>query len=358
MSFEVRAPGRICLFGEHSDYLGLDVIPAALDMSMQLVARPRDDKMIKIEYLDTGEQDIFGLGEPVAYGRKRDYVRSAFNVMARLNMKPKHGWNLEIQGDIPMASGLSSSSALTTAAVFSIARMSNHKIRKDRLAEIAFLAEVAEFGESGGKMDHYASAYGGIIHLAFEQRLRVTQLRARPKGFVIGDSLEKKQDTVGDLKFIRETVEAEYEELVRQISGFDRRHTPVNQVYALSRGVAPAARRMAETTLMNRDLTKRALSLLSKATVDPTTLGDMINEHHDYLRDGLGRSTPKIEKLIARSLDAGALGCKINGSGGGGTMLAFAPECQEEVAKAIQDAGGKPHTVSIGRGATLTELDL
>ncbi|NHI82858.1 MAG: GHMP kinase [Candidatus Thorarchaeota archaeon] len=357
MSFEVQAPGRVCLFGEHSDYLGLDVIPAAIDMYIRITAHPGDDDTISIEYLDTGQKDTFPAAQCIPYKRSRDYVRSAFNVMRRNGMSPKHGWHLEIEGNIPIAAGLSSSSALTTAAVLAVARMSEEEIGKDRLAELAFFAEVAEFKESGGRMDHYASAYGGLIHLAFDEKLKVTQIPAEPEGFVIGDSMQRKQDTVGDLRSIRETVESEYERFKRQMPEFDLKHTPVNQIEELSRNTADKARTMAITTLRNRDLTKRALGVLNGPKVDAGDLGDLINEHHKYLRDGLGRSTPKIEKLIARSLDAGALGCKINGSGGGGTMLAYAPKAQEEVAKAIQDAGGAPYIVRIGKGAAFMELD-
>ncbi|MHA2426264.1 MAG: hypothetical protein ACXAEF_15860 [Candidatus Thorarchaeota archaeon] len=60
--------------------------------------------------------------------------------------------------------------------------------------------------------------------------------------------------------------------------------------------------------------------------------------------------------MIDAARDAGALGCKINGSGGGGTMLAFAPGKEKEVAEAIRNAGGEAHIARIGQGASLTIL--
>ena len=68
------------------------------------------------------------------------------------------------------------------------------------------------------------------------------------------------------------------------------------------------------------------------------------------MRDELKRSTPKIEKMIHAALNAGALGCKICGSGGGGCMIAYAPECSQEVAEAISAAGGKVYHVQIDSG--------
>jgi len=66
------------------------------------------------------------------------------------------------------------------------------------------------------------------------------------------------------------------------------------------------------------------------------------------------RSTEKIEKMIQVAKDAGALGGKINGSGGGGTMLAYAPGKEKEIAKALEKAGGEPYIIKISEGAKLT----
>ena len=123
MSFRVRAPGRICLFGEHSDYLGLDVIAAAIDMAIEIVANPREDNDIHVDYRDLGEQDEFSIDSEIEYRNKRDYIRSAFNVMRRKGFEPTQGWNLQVSGNIPIAVGLSSSSAMTIGAIMVVAEM-------------------------------------------------------------------------------------------------------------------------------------------------------------------------------------------------------------------------------------------
>ena len=344
------------MFGEHSDYLGLDVIPAALDMSIQITASPRADMMIEIDYLDLKSMDSFSIEENIKYTGQRDYLRSVFNVLSRRRMQPECGWNLEVTGTIPIAAGLSSSSALTIAGVAAVAHMSKKRIDTTTLAELAFEAEVAEFGESGGKMDHYTSAFGGLIHLEFGENLQVTKLPAAPEGFVIGDSVEKKTNTVGDLRYIRETVEGMYAEFGKAMQDFDQKTTDLDRILKHFPNADTLPKRMAKTTLMNRDLTRRALTLLQEKNPDPVTLGELIDKHHEYLRDGLNRSTSMIERLISAAKDAGALGCKINGSGGGGTMMAYAPNNEEEVAAAIRKAGGKPYIVKVGSGATLTTM--
>jgi galactokinase len=273
--------------------------------------------------------------------------------MARKGTSPKHGWDLRVVGTIPIAAGLSSSSAMTVGAIRAILEMSEESLSPDEIALRAYDAEVAEFGESGGTMDHYTSAVGGVIHVNTVDN-SVTKLAAELDSFVIGDSGEHKEDTVGDLRYIRTTVENEYDKIAGQIDVFDRRATPVEKVYELKQTTPSKERGMAEATLRNRDLTNRAFKLLSEPSPDDNELGEMLKEHHEILRDDLERSTPKIERMITAAYDAGALGCKINGSGGGGSMMAYAVGCEQEVASSIERAGGAAYIVKVGRGVSLT----
>jgi galactokinase len=260
---------------------------------------------------------------------------------------------LTIKGDIPIAAGLSSSSALAVAAVLSFSNIMGVKMTKREIADTAFHAEVEEFGESGGKMDHYASVFGQPLYL---DSSGPTLLPAILGGFVIGDSLEPKTDTVGDLAKIREEAEEGYRLLGTHIQDFDRRTTSLDEIEKYTELLPDSCRLTTITTMQNRDLTYRAREMLSSPRPNPEVLGKMIDQHHALLRDGLHRSTDKIEHMIGAAKESGALGCKINGSGGGGTMVAYAPGCESAVAEAIESAGGVAYTVEIGQGATLTIL--
>ncbi len=351
--FSVRAPGRVCLFGEHSDYLGLDVIPAALDLAMTIRCSRRNDLEISIRYLDLNEEDSFRVNSEVTYSHSRDYLRSAFNVLSRRGISPKDGWNLEVTGDIPISAGLSSSSALTVAAIHAFSRMAGKILSPQDVAVRAFEAEVVEFGESGGMQDHYASVHGGIIHLDLGADYKTTQLPAVIEGLVIGDSLEKKEDTVADLRRIRTVIEKEYQRISEVIPDFNQRTTSTKRVTEISAAESTEARRMALASLENRDLTQRAYELLLNQNPDLEELGHLIDLHHSLLKTGLKRSTKKIEAMISAAKSAGALGCKINGSGGGGTMLAIAPGNEIAVTEAIEGAGGIPYRIKIGSGASI-----
>jgi galactokinase len=350
--FQVRAPGRVCLFGEHSDYLGLNVIPTAISLAVEFKVNPRDDRKIRIEYSDLGQFDNFEIGEELEYRNSRDYVRSIFNILGRNGIIPNEGANIHVSGDIPLAAGLSSSSAFSIAGVLAVAQMAETKFTINEVVQLAFEAEVLEFGESGGMMDHFASAYGGIIHVDFGEEIRVTQLPAKLDGLVVGDSMEK-QETVSDLRRIRTTVEEGYTILKRRIPDFDNRTTSVDEVTKHINELPNHCKSMTLATLKNRDLTEQALHVLEDKYPDKKELGRLLDEHHLILREGLERSTPKIERLISAAKMAGALGCKAIGSGGGGTMLSYAPGFEDEVSEAIKAAGGRPHRVKTTQGASV-----
>ncbi|MFW9945011.1 MAG: mevalonate kinase, partial [Candidatus Sifarchaeia archaeon] len=351
----VRAPGRVCLFGEHSDYLGLPVIPAAIDLNIEIEANPRKDSEIHVAYPDIDDSDVFSIDTEVGYRHRRDYLRSAFNLLSRRGIRPEHGWDLRVSGNIPIAAGLSSSSALSVASVMAFSRIGGSDLPVQDLAETAYNAEVIEFGESGGMMDHFASAFGRIIHVDCGSAYKTTRLPARVEGLVIGDSLEKKGDTVRDLRNIRTEIENEYKTLSSLIPGFDQRKTSRNELLAALPKMTAESRSMAVTTLLNRDITRQAFRLLGTERPSPREIGELLDQHHHLLKKDLKRSTPKIESLIDAAKAAGALGCKVNGSGGGGTMLALAPGREREVAEAIRNAGGQPHHVKIVSGAGIEE---
>ena len=83
-----------------------------------------------------------------------------------------------------------------------------------------------------------------------------------------------------------------------------------------------------------------------KPELDKKLFGSLLNKHHFILKNTLKVSTPKIDRMIEAAIEGGAYGGKINGSGGGGCMFAYAPKNPEQVAKAIKSVGGKAFIVN------------
>jgi len=347
----VSAPGRICLFGEHQDYLHLPVIPCAISLRVQLSGHFKKARNVQLDLPDIQSKASFNLNGELDYLEERDYFRSGYNVVHRLGYQWDKGLDVSVHGEIPINSGTSSSSALLVAWIYFLARMSNQETALDAetVARLAFEAEVLEFDEPGGMMDHFSTAVGQTIYLDFEPETTVRKLNPALGTFVLGDSMEPK-DTKGILSRVKDGVIRIVETLKEKDPHFSLRQiTPESvKIYATQLSVDDFL--LLEGTVINHSITEQALKTLEAATLDHRRVGELLNAHQTVLRDVLKISTPKIDRMIQAALDAGAYGGKINGSGGGGCMFAYAPDDPEAVAEAIEEAGGKAYIISVADG--------
>jgi len=351
-TLRVSSPGRICLFGEHQDYLDLEVIAAAISLRFFVEGKARSDRRFIIHLPDTGEEDSFLPETELPYLKERDYLRSAVNVLLRLGCRFPAGWEITMHGEIPINAGTSSSSAMVVAwLTFLLEACGSRDIapEPEAVADLAHRAEVVEFREPGGKMDHYTSALGGTVWIKFAGGLQVTRLPSPPGTFVLGDSLEKK-DTTGTLGSIRERVTRGWQLLKKVNPGLDLATVSEKELLKLSQNLPPEIRMPLHGAVLNRDLTREGLKIFQARTFDPKEFGRLLTEQQKVLRELVGISTPKIDRMLQAALDSGARGGKINGSGGGGCMFAYAPDDPERVARAIEKNGGKPYIVRLESG--------
>ncbi len=350
-------PGRICLFGEHQDYLGLPVIAAAISLRIQVTARRgfahrTPAREVHLYLPDVGGVERFAFdGQPLPYVRERDYFRSAINVLLREGFTFSAGIEGEVRGTIPINSGTSSSSALLVTWLNVLTQLADNPrpLTSMKLAELAYAAEVLEFGEPGGMMDHYATAVGNVIYLESQPVIRLEQLRPALGTFVLGDSGEAK-DTVGILGRTKYALSSILARLNTVNTGFTLYHSGPADIAEFKDILSKADYQLLNGQLINRDILREALTVLRAESLDHQKLGQLLTDHHTILRDALRISTPRIDRMLDAALNAGALGGKINGSGGGGCMFAYAPENPERIAEAIEQAGGKAYIVTVDTG--------
>ena len=310
-------------------------------------------EMLKYEEDDVVGKHIteFSIREDITYHKERDYLRSAVNVLQRKGIRFNSGWDCRLHGTIPINAGTSSSSALVVAWSKFILEAAGEKTfnSPEEIAELGFLAEVAEFHEPGGKMDHYASSLGGVVNVSFEDELDVKRLKNPLKSFVLADSLQKK-DTTGMLGYIKSHVLEGMEAVRKNIKGFDLKGPIGTGEREEMQTLPPDNRRLLQGTLMTRDLTVEGRKLFEADDFDHQKFGQLLTQQHEVLRDYLQTSTPKIDKMMDAALDAGAFGGKLNGSGGGGCMFAYAPEKTEQIALAIERVGANAHVIHVDEG--------
>lgn len=353
---KVSTPGRICLFGEHQDYLSLPVIPCAVSLRLTIEGSVRSGSMVSIRLPDINSSESFSLFDPPGYRGERDYFRSGLAVMRREGFSFSNGFECAVIGKIPISAGTSSSSALVVSWINFLSRVCDQrkKLNPEDIARLAYQAEVLEFDEPGGMMDQYSTALGGAIFLKFHPAVSLIPLKAKFKSFVLGDSQSPK-DTKGILSRVKTRVMKIVDKFSTLHPGFSLQTTRPEDLDKFSDRLDEVELRLLAGTLRNRDITFEALRLLQSDPLDDRALGALLTEHQNILRDVLLISTPKIDRMLDAAAAAGAYGGKINGSGGGGCMFAYAPDDPAKVSAAIEKAGGKAYVISADQGTRIEE---
>lgn len=352
----VSTPGRICLFGEHQDYLRLPVIPAAISLRITFEARRRRDSLVHISLPDVHSSESFSLEGNPGTLKPGDYFRSAVQVLRTAGFTFSTGIDCVVRSTIPIKAGTSSSSALVVSWVNVLALISeqHRTLHPDHIARYAHEAEVVAFHQAGGMMDQFSTAYGGVLSIDFFPEISVEPLKVELKNFVLGDSGEPK-DTQGILSRVKSGVLDIVKRLCANHPDFSLHSATFDRISEFKRELTDDQAVLLEGTIQNHEITKEARRLLQVKPLDHKRLGALLTKHQSVLRDVQRISTPKIDRMLDEALLAGAYGGKINGSGGGGCMFAYAPEYPERVAEAIERVGGRSYIVSVDEG-TRSEL--
>ncbi len=354
---KVSTPGRLCLFGEHQDYLLLPIIACAISLRISITGRKRNDNIYHIELPNINSNVQFELKENLNYESDRDYFRSVINILQRQGFTFSTGYDCIVDGNIPISAGASSSSALVVTWVNFLSQISDqHKLLSSNdIAKLSHQAEVLEFNEPGGMMDHYCTSFGGLHYIEFHPKLTIQRLPNQLKTFVIGNSCEPK-DTKYILSHVKSRVQNISKKIKRQHPKFSLFTVLIKDLDRYIRNLDKEEMSLIRGTIQNRDITREALKLFLQPQFDDKKFGDLLWEHQSILRNILKISTPKIDRLLDAALETGALGGKINGSGGGGCMFAYSPDNPEKVAEAIEKVGGKAYIVNIDEGTRVEQM--
>ena len=360
----LKAPARICLFGEHQDYLNYPVIAMAISKYIYLEASRISDQKFIIELPNINDKlEIQLNNKKLEYKSNRDYLRSGYNQFLRKGAKFNKGYFIKITGDIPINAGAASSSAFVIAWLSFLNFITGEKISKKQLADIGYQAEVAEFGEAGGKMDFYTSIYGNVIYLHPSEGIsEVIEIPLKLDGFVLGDSKEKK-DTVEDLRRVKILSKNAFKSLKEAMPEFKEFVTILDDVKPFLSSLDKEHQDKIVGNLINRDLTFSAKKIIlewnKKIDYSPSSdqisnfyyqLGVLLNKHQTELRERIKISTPKIDRMISACINAGAIGAKVNGSGFGGTMFALAPRKEEKLMQIIINEDADAYQITTSNG--------
>ncbi len=338
----VAVPGRVNLIGEHIDYHRLAVFPMALGKRVDVEWRARGDAVVRAES-EGFEPREFCLDKPIEAWPSGDwgnYVKAAA-AAALGRWRLERGADLSARSTLPVAAGLSSSTALMTACMLALLEANGERASFEELMDV--LPEGEYFvGTRGGGMDHAVVLGGreGCALLVEFEPLRVKPVSV-PQGwaFLVADSGVKAEKSAA--------VKAEYNE--RRFAG---QRAAERLGFAGIRAALEAAgvekvNRLAEKRLEGME--RRCLlhvageaervrtALEAMRAGDAERFGRAMDESHASLRDLLGVSCKELDRLVEAARESGAMGARLTGAGFGGAAVVFCLERQlERVAEGIE----------------------
>ncbi len=348
------APGRVNLMGDHIDYNGLSVLPMALQRHVALLYRERADEHVRIASTNIcftpREFELSSEIEPYEDGDWGNYAKAACQAMLK-RYDARLGFDAIVHSDIPIASGLSSSSALVIASALAVLHASDVWTEKMELAEL--LAEAEHYvGTQGGGMDQ-AICLAARRHSASRIDFHPLRLTAHPIPpewhFIVAFSLVRAEKSGETRETYNSRTRECSEALTRIIEGLDLQgevdsYTGLMAERHPNELLARAGDILDDDTLLRRfvhvvgeaDRVRRA----EKALLDYNlkAFGHLMTDSHESLSESFDVSTPELDQLVYLAVKAGAAGARLTGAGLGGCIVALSSKKKSgKVLKALAD---------------------
>ncbi len=317
-----RAPGRVNLIGDHTDYHDGSVLPLAVDRDCVIAARPRDDGRVTVRSAElAGEVDIAADGgdEPAAvepaWGR---YVAGVARALADAGRAPA-GFDAALSSTVPVGSGLSSSAALEVAIALALADAAGFGLPATELARACQHGEHLATGVPSGVMDQLVALLGRADHALL---IDCRKLAAEP--IALPDALAVLVVNSG---------------LPRALAGSAYAERRADGERVAARLGVPALRDASLDAVCDEPRARHVVSenqrVLEFADAlragDAAALGSLMLASHASLRDDYAVSTPELDLAVDLLVEYGATGARLTGAGFGGCVVALVPRAQVRV---------------------------
>jgi galactokinase len=354
----VKAPGRVNLIGEHVDYNGGFVLPAAINYYTCIAATAKNNHLLQVIAEDFDQQQItVDLTQPLIHDDKNSWPNYVYGVIQQLQKAgfKLQGGNLLITGNVPAGAGLSSSAALEMALIRALLSLTGDKIDPKEAALLGQAAENQFVGCNCGIMDQLISACGQESSaLLIDCENLSTKAISIPKTWEI---------LIVHSGVKRGLVDSEYNQRRRQCETAatffkqpSLRRVNLEQLLAAEKQLDSLSFRRARHVITENQRTLLAADALTKG--DMNVLARVMAESHQSMRDDFNVTTPAIDKLvqILQIAGKGKAGARMTGGGFGGCVVAIAeaaliPELIAAVESQYQLQTGCVPTIILARAS-------
>jgi galactokinase len=335
-----RAPGRVNLIGEHTDYTEGFVMPLAIDLHAWVAAAPRDDQRVRVYSDNVGQMAELDLARPAlnAQGHWSAYILGV--AAALLDSQQKIGGaDLLVYGNVPMGAGLSSSASVEVASGFAMLAVSGTSMPPAELAKICQRAENQYAGAMVGIMDQMMACCGREnFALLLDCRTLGYELLPlfRDAQFVVCNSMVKHDHAANEYNQRRADCETAARILSARIPGVKTlRDVSLEDLERHAADLPGTVYRRAHHVVTENARVLAARVALEKS--DPGLFGALMKQSHASLRDDYNVSCAELDILVElASNSAGVYGSRMTGGGFGGcTISLVAAERVEDFKQAI-----------------------
>ena len=346
------APGRVNLMGEHTDYNGGLVLPFALAQGVTAVVTAREDGLLVLRSKQAAGDPVTAAVESLAPGSVAGWAAYPAGVAWALRAAgyPVAGATVEIDSDLPVGAGVSSSAALECSVALALCALAGVEVPRPELAALAKRAENEFVGAPTGIIDQSAALLctGGHALLLDCSTLRTAQVPFRPAADAVTALVIDTRVTHALVSGEYAARRAECEEAARQL-GVAALGT-VTDPRAAGALADPVLRRRARHVITDSARARAiAGALLGSApwsaagagpetTATPASVYEFIGEAlvagHASLRDDFEVSWPAADMAVETAVAAGAFGAKMIGGGFGGSVLALVPAGRQPAVQA------------------------
>jgi galactokinase len=321
-----RAPGRVNLIGEHTDYSGGFVLPAAIHLATDVTLVPRDDHQLVIHSEALAETVHLNLGQPLRPRRHwSDYVVGVASVLLEHGC-PIGGATLTIRSTVPRGAGLSSSAALEVASASTLLAEAGHGVDRITIAKWCQRAENEFVGARCGIMDQYVACFGEPDHaLLLDCRaLDSTPIRiSSDLSIVILDTMVRHSIAAGEYNARRADCEAATTMLTSILPRIQSlRDVTSDDLRTYGQNLPERTLKRARHVVSENARTEQAAEALRRG--DLSRVGRLMAESHRSLRDDYEVSCPELDLIVhLASGDPDAVGTRMTGGGFGGCTVSL-----------------------------------
>jgi galactokinase len=348
-----RAPGRVNLIGDHTDYQDGFVLPMAIDRDTWCVATRRRDRLLRMASADLEERAEASLDDLRPEGLPR-WARYLAGVAWALQESGRTltGLDLLVQSTVPIGAGLSSSAALELATALALEFGSGFTVEPKENALLCCRAENDFVGVACGIMDQYVGALAIAGHAMLIDCRALTHRLARipPEATIVvlesGIRHELTTSAYATRRAETERAAAILRERFPAVGAL--RDATLRMLDDIGEALPPCERRRARHVVSENARVVAAAEALEAGNL--VRFGALMDESHASLRDDFESSIPEIDVLVEAARAAGALGARITGGGFGGAAIALVRDVplerfRAEVAASYRRATGREVTI-------------